>query len=139
VQVEGVRFERWENGALRYRGNASSAKLDRVRRKIRAEEVEVEAFEGDRPAAKVHAPRAEIDLASSSAIGAGGVSITDAEGRVLTTSTATLDLERSRAVAPGPVVVRGANFEAHAPSMSFEIDRRVVETPGPAKAVVRKP
>lgn len=139
VEVEGVRLDRWEKDELRHRARAASARFDRSRRHVEANSVEIDAF--DHPSgvrtARASAPNAAIDLKTDAITLFGGVTIADREGRTVETSTVVYQPKAGLARAPGPVVVRGSNFEAHAPSLELDVNQKTLKAPGKISAQIK--
>lgn len=137
----GVTADRFEGGRVRRRVRLERAELDRERRTLSATGVELESrgaaprgAAGEAPVARARAARGSSELPPRELLLEGGVEVVDRAGTTLSASRMTYAVDAERLVAPGPVVVRGGNFEAHGGAMTVETASGAARLEGPLRA-----
>lgn len=139
VVLRGVVFDRFEEGQLRERVKAERVVLERGREVVRGQQVRAMRFETGPegpPRAVAQAPIGRVEAATRTAQLSGGVTVRDAQGRVLETATVTHDAAQDRLHGASPVVVRGDDFQLEGRGFELRLGDDQLRIEGPVRATV---
>lgn len=141
VVLREVLLERFEDDRLASRSRVATLYLERAEGLARGEGVQVEVVDreaGPRapPRAQISAPRGQSLLRTRVVTLEGGVTLTDADGRVLTTDAASFDAVADHLESHGPVTLSGENFRATGARLVGQPGRGHLEVEGPVRGTI---
>lgn len=139
VRLFGVVAESFHADRLVSRATAAELRVDRRKGEVRASPVEIERFDAEtaQPTGRLSAARAVGHLSSRDVLLEGDVTVRDVANRSARSERAQYLDAAQRLEMPGPVEVRGDNFEASGASARYAFESERLEVAPPIRAEVR--
>jgi hypothetical protein len=135
VELQGVAIDRFEQDHLSVRAELATAKVDREKGTITGETIAISVLdESGETTATILAPKGRAERGT--AVLEGGVTLRDAEERVVRSETMIYDAAKDAIRAPNEVTIEGANFRARGASLIATRTDQLIEVSGPVSATV---